>query len=365
MPPHTASLSTCDTSNREDGQENIMSHVGAIKQRTTVMHEQITLHAAGEGTSLPVLYQHMSVDRAARDHPLCSDSDTESSQHADVDSTLDTADKGPQTRAQKAQSHTHLSSEGSGIAHASHGQSSDELRRPELYVAAAATTQYPPGPAASRSRSAGSVALVPRDPAKAIWLGFVRRAYRKFGKDVLSTFDLRWKKRGASVLAAAWRRTEVARKFATANHGSAYCVDATDDVEQDEASPANARVECKPSTSLSPLCVFDASAAAAAAPMLDINAHQEDRASVRRSPPSRIQASANVQLRQALTNMIQVGDGGSRGQNWVLTWPSGMVEFDVDQLVLLRRDAALHRSRNARPKPIVHVAPRQSKSESS
>ena len=365
MPPHTVSLSMCDTSNREGGQENIMSQVGASKQRTAVMHAQITLQAAaGEGTPLPVPCQHPHAERSARTQPLCSD--TGVSQHADVDSRLGAAERGPQTRVQQARSYNHSSSVDSEVAAlASHGQSSDEPHKDELYVTAAVTSQSSSASVTSRSRPAGSVALDPLHPAKAIWLGFVRRAYRKFGKEMLSTVDLRWRTRGASVLAAAWKRTDAARKLATAKHASAHAADAAaamGDVELDQASTASVSAGCTPSPSLSSPCVLGT---ATAATMHDIDVHQEVQTSMRRTSRSRIRASADVQLRLALTNMLQVGGGGSNARNWVLTWPSGMVEFDVDQLLLMQNHAALHRSRNARPKSMVHGMPLQSASESS
>ncbi len=166
------------------------------------------------------------------------------------------------------------------------------------------------------------------------------------------------------MLAAAWRRTDAARKFVTADHASAYHADAAaavGDVELGKASTANAGIGSALSISPSSPCALDA----AAATMLDIDAQQEGQMSVRRVSRSCIRASATVQLQQALTNMLQVGGGA---HNWVLTWPSGMEEFNVDQLLLMQKHAALHRSRNARPitpKPISHAATLQSESESS
>ena len=167
------------------------------------------------------------------------------------------------------------------------------------------------------------------------------------------------------MLAAAWKRTDAARKLATAKNASAHAADvaaAMGDVELDQASTASVSARRTPSPSLSSPCVLDT---ATAATMHDIDVHQEVQTSMRRTPRSRIRASADVQLRLALTNMLQVGGGGSNARNWVLTWPSGMVEFDVDQLLLMQNHAALHRSRNARPKSMVHEMPLQSASESS
>ncbi len=363
VPPNTAPLSMPDIRNHEnleEGKENSSVRLGTIRQCATTMHAHVTVRAeASEGKSASV-----PDDRAAWSQPLCSD--TGSSQHEDVDSGLGATGTGLQARPQQAQSYNHDSSADTPIAVlALHGQNSNKPRSGELFVTADLTMQSSSDPAASRSRPVGSIALAPRHPAKAIWLGFVRRAYRKFGKDMLSTVDLRWKMTGASELAAAWRRTDAARKIAAANHTTAYppnVAAAAGGVGLGQASTASTSVGClPPSTSASSPYMSDA----AVASMFGIDTQQEVRASVRRSLPSCIRASAGVQLRQALTNMIQAGDGGSRGQNWVLTWPSGMVEFDMSQLVLLRRDAALHRSRNTRPKSIVHVAPLQSESESS
>ena len=43
-------------------------------------------------------------------------------------------------------------------------------------------------------------------PWKTIWLSFVRRAYRKFGKTLLAHFDLRWRANGAIALSSAISR---------------------------------------------------------------------------------------------------------------------------------------------------------------
>ncbi len=85
--------------------------------------------------------------------------------------------------------------------------------------------------------------------------------------------------------------------------------------------------------------------------MLDTDAHQEVQASVRQPFRSCSSATADAQLRRALdlTHMLQVRGSA---QNWVLIWPSDMAELDVDQLLLMQRHTALHRSRNARPKPM-------------
>ena len=33
------------------------------------------------------------------------------------------------------------------------------------------------------------------------------------------------------------------------------------------------------------------------------------------------------------------------GCNWVMTWPKQMQQLDVDQLVMLKRDTAMHRAK--------------------
>jgi len=207
VPPNTAPpLSMPDIRNHEDseeGKENSAARLRTTRQCVTTMHAHMTvLAAAGEDKST-----RAPNDRAAGSQPLCFD--TGLSQRDDIDNSTRT---GSQAKQQQAQSYNHDSSEDIAL----HGQDSIQLRCNQLSIAADVTMQNSSGRVASRSRPAVSVALAPRHPAKAIWLGFVRRAYRKFGKDMLSTVDLRWKMTGASVLAAAWRRTDVARKIIAA-----------------------------------------------------------------------------------------------------------------------------------------------------
>ena len=119
-----------------------------------------------------------------------------------------------------------------------------------------------------------------RHPWKTIWLGFVRRAYRKFGKNELTAMDLRWRVTGVHSLAAAINRA--------AGPGAAeYTAD----------SLARADMEA--------------------------TRNEND--------------SSGASLPQL------------HGRHWVLTWPKDMVALNVQQLVLLKREEALHRSRNSHP----------------
>ena len=121
-----------------------------------------------------------------------------------------------------------------------------------------------------------------RHPWKTIWLGFVRRAYRKFGKNELTAMDLRWRVTGVHSLAAAINRaTEAGAAVCTADCLARADMDATLDENSSRTSDA-------------PL------------PQLE-------------------------------------------GRHWVLTWPKDMVALNVQQLVLLKREEALHRSRNSHP----------------
>ena len=119
-----------------------------------------------------------------------------------------------------------------------------------------------------------------RHPWKTIWLGFVRRAYRKFGKSELTAMDLRWRATGVHSLAAAISRA--------AGPGAAECT-------ADSLTRA------------------------------DMEATRNENESSGASLP---------QL---------------QGRHWVLTWPKDMVALNVQQLVLLKREEALHRSRNSHP----------------
>jgi hypothetical protein len=194
------------------------------------------------------------------------------------------------------------------------------------------------------NRPAGPAAQNPLHSAKTIWLSFVRRAYRKFGKERLSDVDLRWRTRGASVLAAAWRRTDAACELTSAQRGSAHTA-TPNAVEEDTELNVQAAAE-----SASSFSAGSSSRSAPAPPMPGTVSHSDmHRCSrTRRLPTSSGRASAQVQLQQAFTNMLSAGREGPGAHGWVLTWPSGMAELDVDQLVLLQRGAALHRSRNKR-----------------
>jgi len=122
-----------------------------------------------------------------------------------------------------------------------------------------------------------------RHPWKTIWLGFVRRAYRKFGKNELTAMDLRWRVTGVHSLAAAINRaTEAGAAACTADCLARADKDATLNENRSRASDA-------------------------LLPQLE-------------------------------------------GCHWVLTWPKDMVALNVQQLVLLKREEALHRSRNSHPR---------------
>ena len=121
-----------------------------------------------------------------------------------------------------------------------------------------------------------------RHPWKTIWLGFVRRAYRKFGKNELTAMDLRWRVTGVHSLAAAINRA--------AGPGAAECT---------------------------AVCLARA----------DMDATLDENSS----------RTSDAPLPQL------------EGRHWVLTWPKDMVALNMQQLVLLKREEALHRSRNSHP----------------
>jgi hypothetical protein len=112
--------------------------------------------------------------------------------------------------AQVACSSAHLHSKVSGEDAAAHSglQSRHESSAADLSAATTqrsvqtATTGSVPNSArtrtASRNRPTTSAEQHPLHSAKVVWLSFVRRAYRKFGKQMLSDVDLRWRTRGAS-----------------------------------------------------------------------------------------------------------------------------------------------------------------------
>jgi hypothetical protein len=217
---------------------------------------------------------------------------------------------------------------------------SDDAPQAESLPTAVATMQSPlestapsimpslPAAAVSRNNPTNPVVQNPPQAAKEIWLGFVRRAYRKFGKEMLSDMDLRWKTRGALALAAAWRRTDVARYTASSQRISAHASDAVDTAASEEDVIMELALTSHANAVSSQLTASTSSSSSAN--------EQQVCSSLK----------AKAQLQQALTNMLRAGGEGTSACNWLLTWPSDMMELNVDQLVLLPRNAALHRSRN-------------------
>ena len=99
-------------------------------------------------------------------------------------------------------------------------------------------------------------------PWKTIWLRFVRRAYRRFGRQQLAQQDLRWKATGRQAMADAINRLQ----------------------------------------------------------------------------PS---AARSVEPRELDSGAL----AERMGRSWVVTWPKRMRQLDVGQLLLLKTEAAMHRSR--------------------
>ena len=130
----------------------------------------------------------------------------------DVDST-DASENGSTNQAPRSQSSTRLDSVVAAVTTSMSKQSSDESNTDELSPATRSAdsdrTQWtsarvveirvPSSPVSTNSRKSAakshSIVLNPLHAAKEIWLSFVRRAYRKFGKDLLSDMDLRWRTR--------------------------------------------------------------------------------------------------------------------------------------------------------------------------
>jgi len=168
------------------------------------------------------------------------------------------------------------------------GEQKETSPRPSLHFCSkhapdGAVHSSPPGSALRRAckrcAAEASQQWRRRHPWKTIWLAFVRRAYRKFGKEQLGSVDLRWKTKGAHALAAAIGRA----------------------------------------------AELEAPLTAAALARADAGAVDE------------MSESGNSDA------LRELGE-----HSWVLTWPKGMVQMDVEQLVLLKRADALHRSRKLR-----------------
>ena len=337
----------------KDDTQKIQLHMEDIEQQATMIQTQSATHVAMNSPPSPMPNQHSYAHVTAM---VVSPSSC-SGQVNTMDSSSGAGEitSHHEAQAQRACLSAHFGSMSTVVAADaavfSHAHTSDKHYQAVLLAAAAQNSSEPvaaavsssSGHTVSRSRSAGLAAQHPLHSAKAIWLGFVRRAYRKFGKEMLSDVDLRWRTRGASVLAAAWRRTDAAHNKICSQRGPAHAADAAatqDDVMMEPAATVHANsgfLQLNDPTSSS--CLADQ-----AAPMIDVH-HSVD-ASRRRVPRSSIRASAEAQMQQALTDMLQAGDEGSSTCNWVLTWPCGMLELNTDQLVLLPRNTALHRSRN-------------------
>jgi hypothetical protein len=199
-------------------------------------------------------------------------------------------------------------------------------------------------------------------PWKTIWLAFVRRAYRKFGKENVARYDLRWKGLGVRALAdaitrqagpsgkvctpqaLAWAdaeasllletrvRSRSAAAAAAISHSEAEAPiseeDAQEDVEEAQSLPDVAAPEADDSD----------------------DAHLEATAG---SGPL-VTAAASSPFSSASTGVPEF-----EGKQWVLTWPANMATLDLQRLVLIDRADALHRTRNAgrkRKRPTVAVS---------
>jgi hypothetical protein len=188
-------------------------------------------------------------------------------------------------------------------------------------------------------------------PWKTIWLAFVRRAYRKFGKENVARYDLRWKGLGVRALAdaitrqagpsgkvctpqaLAWADAEAsllletrARSRSAAAAASVFHTgaeapiseeDAQEDVEEAQAHAVAAVIVPEADDSDAPLEDADDSG-----PVVTAAA----------SPFSSASAGGVPEL---------------EGKQWVLTWPANMSTLDLQRLVLIDRADALHRTRNA------------------
>ena len=180
-----------------------------------------------------------------------------------------------------------------------------------------------------------------RHPWKTIWLGFVRRAYRKFGKAQLSRFDMRWKGMGVRALAGAITREAgpdgeecTPQALAWADQEASVMGDGEGEGDGEEkcsdtdASSAGAPEESeRPSAVSAPSRATGEAAAASASAPTD---------------------AGEPTLPAAAAPSAPTGVPEVEGRNWVLTWPADMATLDLQRLVLLGRTDALHRSRNSK-----------------
>jgi hypothetical protein len=148
-------------------------------------------------------------------------------------------------------------------------------------------------------------------------MGFVRRAYRKFGKEQMTRYDLRWKGQGVRALAGAITRR--------AGPGGEVC------------------------TPQALAWADDAEGSAVA------NAGREERFAVSHEGADSVAEADGMHRDDSGSSSVPVPPSGgvpaAEGMNWVLTWPSDVsTTLDLQRLVLIGRTDALHRSRNAQRK---------------
>jgi hypothetical protein len=148
-------------------------------------------------------------------------------------------------------------------------------------------------------------------------MGFVRRAYRKFGKEQMTRYDLRWKGQGVRALAGAITRR--------AGPGGEVC------------------------TPQALAWADDAEGSAVG------NAGREERFAVSHEGADSVAEADGMHRDDSGSSSVPVPPSGgvpaAEGMNWVLTWPSDVsTTLDLQRLVLIGRTDALHRSRNAQRK---------------
>ena len=180
-------------------------------------------------------------------------------------------------------------------------------------------------------------------PWKTTWLSFVRRAYRKFGKEHVARYDLRWKGMGVRALADAITRQ--------AGPGGKVCTPQALAWADAEASLlAEERVRSR-----SVGAALDATTGA------DVLVPEEEEA-LEQAPSHAVAAAPDAEVSVSMKDDDHDDSGPVvaaapqsasacvpefEGQHWVLTWPADMATLDLQRLVLIGRVDALHRTRNA------------------
>ena len=204
-------------------------------------------------------------------------------------------------------------------------------------------------------------------PWKTTWLSFVRRAYRKFGKEHVARYDLRWKGMGVRALADAITRQagpggKVCTPQALAWADAEASLLAEERVRSRSVgaaldSPTGARADSEDAPSRSAGTALDFPTGAG----VPVPGEEDALADVEEAPSHAVAATPDAEASMPVKD--DDDDSGPvvaaapqsatacvpelEGQHWVLTWPADMASLDLQRLVLIGRVDALHRTRNA------------------